>query len=191
MPRAGAVLCQRRQMRDRQFPLAAGAVLGALGEYLGGEHAIDLEELEFHRVAARIRRGVDEGARAGEVTAVIRRRFGDENRLGQRGSPCLTVSKGGMAKRRLTMSTATQPFFVVSSGRSGTAMLHKALSASDNMEMHHEYAVQIAQPLAVKRYLGLIDSAEATRVLDETHAASIRCSEAAHWGVIRPTSCPG
>ena len=80
------------------------------------------------------------------------------------------------------MSSATQPFFVVSSGRSGTAMLHKALSACDNMEMHHEYAVQIAQPLAVKRYLGLIDSADATRVLDETHAAAIRCSEAAHWG---------
>jgi hypothetical protein len=80
------------------------------------------------------------------------------------------------------MSSATQPFFVVSSGRSGTAMLHKALSACDNMEMHHEYAVQIAQPLAVKRYLGLIDSVGATRVLDEIHAASIRCSDAAHWG---------
>jgi sulfotransferase family protein len=77
---------------------------------------------------------------------------------------------------------STQPFFIVSSGRSGTAMLHKALSAADNIEMHHEYMVQIAQPLAVRRYLGMIDSVQATRVLHDAHAAAIRCSEAGHWG---------
>ncbi|HEY1632744.1 MAG TPA: sulfotransferase [Rhizomicrobium sp.] len=76
----------------------------------------------------------------------------------------------------------TSPFFIVSSGRSGTAMLHKALSAGGDIEMHHEYMVHIVQPLAVKRYCGLIDSTDATRVLDETHAAAIRLSEAAHWG---------
>ncbi len=74
------------------------------------------------------------------------------------------------------------PFFIVSSGRSGTAMLHKLLSAEREVEMHHEYAVQIAQPLAVKRYLGLIDRSETMRVLDETHGAAIRCSEKALWG---------
>jgi hypothetical protein len=77
---------------------------------------------------------------------------------------------------------ATEPFFIVSSGRSGTAMLHKALSAAGDIEMHHEYMVHIVQPLAVKRHAGLIDAAEATRVLDETHAAAIRLSEARHWG---------
>ena len=80
------------------------------------------------------------------------------------------------------MSLKTKPFFVVSSGRSGTAMLHKALSASAGVEMHHEYMVHIVQPLAVRRYLGLIDAAEAKRVLDETHAAAVRYSEEAHWG---------
>jgi sulfotransferase family protein len=80
------------------------------------------------------------------------------------------------------LSDTTQPFFIVSSGRSGTAMLHKALSGAGSIEMHHEYMVHIAQPLGVKRYLGLMDSDAATRVLDETHAAAIRLSEAAHWG---------
>ena len=80
------------------------------------------------------------------------------------------------------MSARTKPFFIVSSGRSGTAMLHKALSAAPDVEMHHEYAVQITQPLAVRRYLGLVDSVAAKRVLEDTHLAAIRHSEAAHWG---------
>jgi hypothetical protein len=80
------------------------------------------------------------------------------------------------------MSEKTQAFFIVSSGRSGTAMLHKALAAAGDVEMHHEYMVEITQPLGVRRYLGLATSEEATRVLSETHMASIRFSEAAHWG---------
>jgi hypothetical protein len=75
-----------------------------------------------------------------------------------------------------------QPFFIVSSGRSGTAMLHKALSAEPGVEMHHEYMVHHIQPLAVKRYLGLIDTTEASRVLAETYGAAIRYSEASLWG---------
>jgi hypothetical protein len=74
------------------------------------------------------------------------------------------------------------PFFIVSSGRSGTAMLHKALSAAPGVEMHHEYMVQISQPLAVKRYLGLVGAEEARRVLKETHGAAIHFSPATHWG---------
>jgi hypothetical protein len=74
------------------------------------------------------------------------------------------------------------PFFIVSSGRSGTAMLHKLLSAEPDVEMHHEYMVHITQPLGVKRYLDLIDSDDAARVLAETHGAAIRYSEKAHWG---------
>ncbi|MGH6871698.1 MAG: sulfotransferase family protein [Rhizomicrobium sp.] len=80
------------------------------------------------------------------------------------------------------MSDATRPFFIVSSGRSGTAMLHKALSAVPGVEMHHEYMVHIVQPLAVRRYLDLTDSATAVKVLDETHGAAVRCSGAAQWG---------
>jgi hypothetical protein len=80
------------------------------------------------------------------------------------------------------MSQETQPFFIVSSGRSGTAMLHKALSVAGDIEMHHEYMVHIAQPLGVRRYLGLADAAETARCLGETHVAAIRYSRAAHWG---------
>ena len=76
----------------------------------------------------------------------------------------------------------TQPFFIVSSGRSGTAMLHKALSAKAGVEMHHEYAVQITQPLAVKRYLGLIDGGEARRLVDETFGAAVTYAQGTHWG---------
>ena len=75
-----------------------------------------------------------------------------------------------------------QPFFIVSSGRSGTAMLHKALSAKAGMEMHHEYAVQITQPLAIKRYLGLVDDGETQKILRETYGAAVHVSRAAHWG---------
>ncbi|HEX4293203.1 MAG TPA: sulfotransferase [Rhizomicrobium sp.] len=80
------------------------------------------------------------------------------------------------------MGAETEAFFIVSSGRSGTAMLHKALSAAGDVEMHHEYMVNTVQPLAVRRYLGLADGAEAKRILASTHAAAIAYSEAAHWG---------
>jgi hypothetical protein len=77
---------------------------------------------------------------------------------------------------------SAKPFFIVSSGRSGTAMLHKALSAEPGVEMHHEYMVQITQPLAVRRYLGLIDAEETQRLIGETYGGAIRYSGAAHWG---------
>jgi len=77
---------------------------------------------------------------------------------------------------------SAKPFFIVSSGRSGTAMLHKALSAAGNLEMHHEYMVHIVQPLAVRHYHGLIDRDETLKTLDKTHAAAARYTEAAAWG---------
>lgn len=61
-------------------------------------------------------------------------------------------------------------------------MLHKALSAAGDIEMHHEYMVHIAQPLAVRRYMGLIDRATAKRILRDTQGAAIRHSASAHWG---------
>src|SRR5580700_7778767 len=61
-------------------------------------------------------------------------------------------------------------------------MLHKALSAVPGVEMHHEYMVQITQPLAVKRYLGLIGEEACRRAIAETQGAAIRYCEAGHWG---------
>jgi putative sulfotransferase len=75
-----------------------------------------------------------------------------------------------------------QPFFIVSSGRSGTAMLHKALSSVPGVEMHHEYAVQITQPLAVKRYLDAVTQAETRTLLDQTFGAALRHTQGGHWG---------
>jgi hypothetical protein len=74
------------------------------------------------------------------------------------------------------------PIFIVSSGRSGTAMLHKMLGAKPDVEMHHEYAVQITQPLAVKRYLGLIDTAAARQAIAESFGAAVHHSRARLWG---------
>ena len=74
------------------------------------------------------------------------------------------------------------PFFIVSSGRSGTAMLHKALSAAAGVEMHHEYLVHHIQPLAVRRYLGLANALEAAAVLSATYGAAVHYSEKALWG---------
>jgi hypothetical protein len=75
-----------------------------------------------------------------------------------------------------------EPFFIVSSGRSGTAMLHKVLASSGGVEMHHEYMVDIVQPLAVRRYRGLASADEARAVLTATHKAAAHYSDAAHWG---------
>jgi hypothetical protein len=88
---------------------------------------------------------------------------------------------GEFVKKR-TVSLSTKAFFIVSSGRSGTAMLHKVLSAAGDIEMHHEYMVHRVQPLAVRRYMGWADAAEAVQVLRETHVAAIHYSDAARWG---------
>lgn len=77
---------------------------------------------------------------------------------------------------------SAQPFFIVSSGRSGTAMLHKALSSLPTVEMHHEYMVHHIQPLAVRRTMGLIGAEETRRVLSETYGAAVRYCDKAQWG---------
>lgn len=61
-------------------------------------------------------------------------------------------------------------------------MLHKALSAVEGVEMHHEYMVHIVQPLAVRRYLGLTGGEQVIKTIAETYGAAIRYSEATHWG---------
>jgi hypothetical protein len=61
-------------------------------------------------------------------------------------------------------------------------MLHKAISAAGGVEMHHEYAVQIVQPLAVRRYMGWAKRDEALNILRSTYGAAVAYSAAAHWG---------
>jgi hypothetical protein len=75
----------------------------------------------------------------------------------------------------------TVPFFIVSSGRSGTAMMVKALAVA-GVAIEHEYVVHIAQALAVRRYQGLIGADEARAILSATHGAAMRYSEAGLWG---------
>jgi Sulfotransferase family len=75
-----------------------------------------------------------------------------------------------------------QTFFIVSSGRSGTAMLQKALAANDGVDMHHEHAVREVQPMSVRRYLGLARYEEALETLRKTHVVDIEASAARHWG---------
>jgi hypothetical protein len=74
------------------------------------------------------------------------------------------------------------PFFIVSSGRSGTAMMVKALAASEGITIEHEYMVHYVQPLAVRRYQGLANSGEARSVLAMTHGAAMRCADTRLWG---------
>ena len=80
------------------------------------------------------------------------------------------------------MTTNPQVFFVVSSGRSGTAMLHKALSALPNVEMHHEYMVHLIQPLAVRQYWGITEPGECQAVLRHTYGAAAQYCEREFWG---------
>jgi len=80
------------------------------------------------------------------------------------------------------VSAETSAFFIVSSGRSGTAMLHKALSTVADVEMHHEYAVNIVQPLAVRRYMGWATRDEALETLQATYGAAVAYSRARLWG---------
>src|SRR5262249_53557645 len=89
-----------REMRQWKFPLPAGTMLLAARQDFRGEHAIDLEKLEFHRVAASGGPGINERQPPTEATNGIRPGFGDENR--HVDTPQLTVSKVDMAKRRLT-----------------------------------------------------------------------------------------
>ncbi len=68
------------QMRPRQFPFAAGTVFGAPRQDFRRKHPIDLEQLEFDGIAARIGCGIDERQRTGQIAPVIAGRFGDEDR---------------------------------------------------------------------------------------------------------------
>ena len=83
------------------------------------------------------------------------------------------------------------PFFIVSSGRSGTAMMMKALAQAEGVTIEHEYKVHDVQPLAVRRYQGLADEIEARAILlADTRRGHPRRARRA-CGAIRRTSSPG
>jgi hypothetical protein len=75
-----------------------------------------------------------------------------------------------------------KPFFIVSSGRSGTAMMVKALGAVPGVTIEHEYMVHIVQPLAVRRYHGLASSQEVRAALASTHGAALNYAQTPFWG---------
>jgi hypothetical protein len=77
---------------------------------------------------------------------------------------------------------SAKPFFIISSGRSGTAMMVKALAAADDVTIEHEYMVNLVQPLAVKRYQGLVSEREARTVLESAHGAALRYASTSVWG---------
>ena len=80
------------------------------------------------------------------------------------------------------MAETTQPFFIVSSGRSGTAMMERLFSAFPQVDMHHEYMVHHVQPAAIAFHMGLIDERQAMDVLRLTHAAAVHYTAAPFWG---------
>ena len=77
---------------------------------------------------------------------------------------------------------STIPFFIVSSGRSGTKMLEKLLGSYNNVEMYHEYKCKYIQPLAVKYALEIINPNEALSILKKFHGKSIYSSDKEFWG---------
>ena len=77
-PLVVAALGEFRQEGRRQFPVLAFSVRLALGQDLGREQLVDLEQLELDRVATDPRGGVDKLEAAFQVAVVVAGDFGDE-----------------------------------------------------------------------------------------------------------------
>ncbi len=78
--------------------------------------------------------------------------------------------------------TATRPFFILSSGRSGTAAMARLLAGYDSVEMHHEYLCTHVQELAVRHYLGLTGEREAMEALARWHGSAVHYCERPLFG---------
>ena len=76
----------------------------------------------------------------------------------------------------------TKPFFIISSGRSGTQMMIKIFNEFHNVEINHEYMVNIIQPIASQYYMGMITKELVCKKLRETYQSSIFYSEKEMWG---------
>lgn len=75
----------------------------------------------------------------------------------------------------------TQPIFIVSSGRSGSASLATLLSKYHDIESHHEYLCTHTQPIAVKLHAGIIDNSDAAKQLTALHLESVKRCEKQIW----------
>lgn len=80
------------------------------------------------------------------------------------------------------MSNTTQPFFIVSSGRSGTAMMERLFALFPQVDMHHEYMVHHVQPAACAYQMGILDKERVRDVLRLTHGAAVHYSASPFWG---------
>ena len=76
----------------------------------------------------------------------------------------------------------TSPFFILSSGRSGSQMIQKLFCLYDTVEMHHEFLCNHIQPLAVKYHLGLVNKDQAKKALSKQYEAAIYYSDKILWG---------
>jgi len=74
------------------------------------------------------------------------------------------------------------PLFIVSSGRSGTAMLVKALSNCKEIIIEHEYMIGEIQTLSVLKYNNLIDDKDAIHILKNVYLNLIKECPAKLWG---------
>ncbi len=76
---------------------------------------------------------------------------------------------------------ATKPIFVIGSGRSGTRTIYKMLKGTESIEIHHEFACETTQRIAVLSHLGLISESEVTSHLNMNHASAAYWSESSNW----------
>ncbi len=75
----------------------------------------------------------------------------------------------------------TQPLFCLSTGRSGTYLIHKILSLYPNVESHHEYCIEHTQKLSVLRRAGVVSEDMAALQLRETHLSGVHYSQADYF----------
>lgn len=80
------------------------------------------------------------------------------------------------------MADNTQPFFIVSSGRSGTHALYKALSLYDEIDMHHEYMGANTQLVSTYYYMRVFNLNDVINYLSVYFEPSIRHTSRALWG---------
>lgn len=75
----------------------------------------------------------------------------------------------------------TVPIFIVSSGRSGTQMMHKILGEFFEVETQHEYLLHYVKPLAVKFRAGLIGIDVVKNELIKLYGSAILYTEKKIW----------
>jgi len=76
----------------------------------------------------------------------------------------------------------SQPIFIISSGRAGSAMMEKALGQYHLLDMHHEYCCTHVQKVAVQHYMGLTSAADVTTMIDAVYAPALHLSNKPFWG---------